>query len=147
MDVINSIAWVGANILVAYIAVALVIFVAGYWILFDPRATTAGRFIFRFMLSLVGVILLIFVGTYVDPTHNREWMTYPNDVMEWRPIARIVGYGYVAYTITSLAILLGLRKWKPHLLKKASDLTLVKPRHPTNGVPIISSKEKDDRVV
>lgn len=143
MDVINTIAWIGANVLVAYISLAVVAFVVGYYVLFDPRATTAGKMIFRFMLSLVGVILLTFVGTFVDPSHNRSWFEYPDDVDIWRPIARIAIYGYVAYTITSLAVLLWIRKWKPHLVKKASDLNLVQPRH-TGVIPIIHSDEKSD---
>ena len=74
---INTIAWVMGNVLVAYTAIAITVFVLGYYILFDPRATTAGRLLFRFMLSLVGVISLIFVGTFVNPPVDRGWTGPP----------------------------------------------------------------------
>lgn len=134
LEVINAIAWVTGNLLVAYIELAIIVFVIGYYVLFDPRATTAGTMIFRFMLSLVSIILLVFIGTFVDPSHNRNWNALPADVDLWRPILRVAIYGYVAYTITSLAVLLAIRKWRPHLVKKASDMNLVQPRH-TNTVP------------
>lgn len=133
---INEWVWIGSNVLLAYVSVAIVIFVAGYYFLYDPRATTGGKFIFRFMLSLVGVIGLIFVGTFIDPSPNRMWFAYPGDVAWWRPIVRFAIYAYVAFSITSLSVLLGLRKWRPDLIKKASDLDLVKPRN-TSEIPII----------
>lgn len=133
---INNFAWVAGNILVAYTAFAIVVFVIGYYVLFDPRATTAGKFIFRFMLSLVGVIILVFIGTYVDPSPNRGWSFLPPDVSSWRPILRFLIYGYVAFTITSLAILLGIRKWRPNRVKSAYDRDLVEPRH-TKEIPIV----------
>jgi len=143
IHIINTVAWVGANFLIAYSCVAIILFVIGYYILFDPRATTGGKLIFRFMLSLVGVIGLIFVGVFVDPAGNREWFTYPGDVDVWRPLIRFGIYFYVSFTITSLAILLVIRKFKPSLVRKASDLNLVKPRH-TNEIPIISSRKEND---
>ena len=133
---INSFAWVAGNILVAYIAIAIVVFVIGYYVLFDPKATTAGKFIFRFMLSLVGVILLVFIGTYVDPSPNRQWSVLPPDINSWRPILRLLIYGYVAFTITSLAVLLWVRKWRPGRVKSAQDRGLVEPRH-TKEIPIV----------
>jgi hypothetical protein len=133
---INNFAWVAGNILVAYTAFAIVVFVIGYYVLFDPRATTAGKFIFRFMLSLVGVIILVFIGTYVDPSPNRDWSFLPPDVKSWRPILRFLIYGYVAFTITSLAVLLAIRKWRPNKVKSAQDRDLVELRH-TKEIPVI----------
>lgn len=124
----NSIAWVFTNVLVAYIALVLVIFVAGYWILFDPRATTAGKFVFRFALSLVGIIGLVYIGLFIDPSQGRQWFVYPGDVIWWRPIVRLIAYGYVAYTVTGLAILLGFRKWAPHKLRTILDRDVIKVR-------------------
>lgn len=126
--VLNPVMWVVSNLLVAYIAVVLVVFVAGYWVLFDPRATTAGKFVFRFALSLIGVIGLVFISLFIDPRLGREWWVYPGDVLVWRPIARAVVYAYVAYTVTGLVVLLGVRKWAPHLLRTAPDRDLVKVR-------------------
>lgn len=139
LETINAIAWVSANLLVVYVAFVLAVFVVGYYTFFDPRATTAGKMIFRFMLSLVGVIGLVVVGTFIDPSHSREWFSYPGDVASWRPIARLVIYLYVAYTISSLAVVLFIRKWKPHLVKKKSDMDLVRVRH-TSEIPIIHVK-------
>lgn len=139
MDVvtaINTFLWVGSNLLLAYVAAIIVIFVIGYYVLFDPTATTGGKMIFRFMLSLVGIIALIVFGVFVDPATDRAWMSYPEDVDVYRPFLRFAVYSYVAFTITSLAVLLVVRKWKPEWVKKASDLNLVKPRH-TSEIPVI----------
>ena len=128
-DSINSFLWITANLLVAYIGFALVVFLVGYYYLFDPRATTAGRFLYRFALSLLGVILLIFIGTFLDPQPGRGVFEYPGDVLWWRPLLRFVAYLGVAYTVTSLAVLLWIRKYRPDLLRTSLDRELVKPRH------------------
>lgn len=132
----NTFAWVAANCLIAYTAVALIVFVVGYYVLFDPKATTAGKFVFRFALSLVGVIALVFIGIFVDPTAGRTWATYNGDYVWWRPTVRLLIYGYVAFTITGLSVLLWIRKFRPHLIRTAADSQLVKPRHDTNPIPI-----------
>lgn len=129
LDQVNSIAWVFSNLLIGYIAIALVIFVVAYIILFDPKATTAGKYIFRFFVSLVGVIGLVFIATFVDPRPGREWNIYPGDVLWWRPLLRVIAYGYVAYTVTGLSILLGFRKFKPEWLRTVNEKELVKPRN------------------
>lgn len=127
MYALNSFEWILSNILVAYIAFALIVFVIGYYTLFDPKATTAGRFIFRFAISLIGVIALVFIGVFVDPV-SQYWWQFPPDVLWWRPIVRLAGYGYVAYAITSLAVLLVVRKWYPEKLRTALDRQIVKTR-------------------
>ena len=137
MDVINSFAWVGANLLIAYIAVVVILFVLMYYVFFDPKATTAGSMIFRFMLSLFGVVSLVFVGIFVDPSVGRSWLAFPGDTTFWRPLLRFGIYAYMSYTITTLAVSLVMRKWFPHKVKKKSDLALVKPRHDTRDIPII----------
>lgn len=136
MKTINEYAWIIGNLLVSYTAVTILAFVIMYAILFDPRATIAGKFIFRFMLSLVGITVLVFIGTFIDPSHDREWYNLPADVEAWRPLLRVVIYGYVAYTITSLSCLLVIRKWYPRGLKNQQDLSLVVPRH-TTEIPIV----------
>lgn len=144
-DPINNVAWVLSNILLAYTWVVLIIFLVAYLILFDPQATTGGQLIFRFMVSLVGVIILSYIGVFVDPAPDRAWFIYPGDdvVEPWRPIARLVVYSFVAFSITALSVLLVSRKWFPHKVKKASDLVLVKPRH-TNEIPIVKDGLKLD---
>lgn len=144
ITVINSIAWVLANIVLAYTALALVLFVIMYYALFDPRATTGGKLIFRFMLSLVGVIGLVFVGIFVDPSVNRGWSMYPADVEFWRPVLRLIIYSYLAFTITSLAVLLVRRKWRPNSLKIAPAQDLVKVRHPTDEIQTVKPSLEDD---
>ena len=143
IDAINPIAWVLANVVLAYISVALLVFVVMYYALFDPKATTGGKLIFRFMLSLVGVILLVFLGIYIDPAGNRSWYLMSADVEWWRPALRLIIYGYVAFTITSLAVLLVRRKWFPSKLKIAPQQELVKPRHETSEIPIVKPHPED----
>lgn len=137
---VNTVMWVLSNVILAYTAFALVVFVGMYYALFDPKATTGGKLIFRFMLSLVGVIGLVFVGIFVDPAPDREWFTYPVEVEIWRPALRLVIYSYVAFTITALAVLLVRRKWFPHKVKIAPDKELVKVRHETNEIPVVGRK-------
>lgn len=147
INAFNSIAWVLANMILAYTALALVVFVIMYYALFDPRATTGGKLIFRFMLSLVGIVGLVFVGIFVDPAMNQSWSSYPENIEIWRPALRLAIYGYVAFTITSLAALLVRRKWRPNSLKIAPAQDLVKVRHSTNEIPIVKPflKAKDDQ--
>lgn len=121
---LNTIAWIVSNVLLAYSAGALVLFLAAYFYFFDPRATTGGRLIFQFMLSLVGVISLNIIGIFINPTFNTAWYAYPDGVDPWRPVVRLIVYGFVAYAVTSLAVLLVLRKWFPEKVKKASDIKL-----------------------
>lgn len=137
IDVINPIVWVLANIALAYTSLVLVVFVILYYALFDPRATTGGTLIFRFMISLIGVVGLVFVSVYIDPTSGNGWFIYPEGIEPWRPWLRLFVYGYVGVTATSLAVLLVRRKWFPHKLKTAPEEELVKPRHETSEIAII----------
>ena len=136
-DVINTIAWIGSNLALAYIAIVVVLFVVMYYVFFDPKATTAGKMIFKFMLSLVGILFLVYIGVFVNPVGAGPFHPPAEYVEPWRPILRLVVYGYVAWTVTSLAIALILRKWFPHKVKKKADLALVKPRHDTGDIPTV----------
>lgn len=128
-DQVNTFAWVASNLLIGYIGIALIVFVVGYYLLFHPGATTAGKLIFRFALSLVGVIGLVFISLFINPREGAAWNLYPGDVYWWRPAARFIVYAYVSYTITSLTVLLAVRKWRPGLIQTAPDEdTLVKVR-------------------
>lgn len=140
LEFLTAFLWIGANIFVAYIAVLVVAFVLMYYIFFDPKATTAGIMVFRFMLSLVGIIGLVVVGIFIDPVAGSGPFMGPRpDVEWWRPLLRFGVYGYVAFTITTLAAALVLRKWFPNKVKKKSDLALVKPRHDTSEIPIVEN--------
>lgn len=136
VDTLNPAFWAIGNLFLGYTSIVLMLFIVVYFVLFDPRATTGGKLIFQFMLSLGGVIALVFIGIFVDPSTDRSWDDLPAAVEWWRPLVRFVVYGFVAYSITSLAVLLVLRKWLPHKLKKASDLHLVHPRH-TSEIPVV----------
>jgi hypothetical protein len=126
---INTAAWIIANLEVAYISIALIVFVFGYFILFDPNSTTGGSLIFKFTASLVGVIGLIFLSLFIDPSMGRKWFSYPGDVIWWRPLLRLLVYSFVAYTITGLTVLLAYRKFAPHKTHKRPDeTTLVRTR-------------------
>lgn len=129
-DVVNWFAWVASNVLVGYVVVALVIFLIGYFLFFDPRATTGGRLIFRFVTSIFTIMVLVFIGVFIDPHAQQQWFDYPGDVVWWRPIVRLIGYAFAAYTITSLAILLVKRKWFSHKIDTApaDENTLVQLR-------------------
>lgn len=125
LQTVNTVAWVASNVLIAYIAVVLVIFTFGYQILHDPRATTAGRFVFRFVLSLIGVIGLVFISIFIDPRMGGEWYAYPGDVHAWRPLLRFGVYAYVAYAVSALTVLIVVRRWRPDLLRTAEDHKLL----------------------
>ena len=137
LDVINTIAWIGSNLVLAYIAIVVILFVIMYYVFFDPKATTAGKMIFKFMLSLVGILLLVYIGVFINPAGEGPFSGPSEYVEEWRPVLRLVVYSYVAWTVTSLALALVLRKWFPHKVKKKADLNLVKPRHDTRDIPIV----------
>lgn len=137
-NTVNGVAWVLGNVILAYTAFALIGFLIAYYTVFDPSATTGGKLIFRFMLSLAGVILLVFIGIFIDPSRDRQWFLYADEIEPWRPIFRLAIYGFVAFSISSLAWLLAVRKWWPHKVKKASDINLVKVRH-TSEIPVIKA--------
>lgn len=128
LESINSILWVTSNVLVVYSAVLSVLFLLTYFILFDPWKTSAGRMIFRFMMSLALVFWISFLAIFIDPAANRNWFEFPIDVSVWRPTLRILAYGFVAYSITALTGLLIIRKWFPQKIKTAYDYHLVEPR-------------------
>lgn len=143
LESINPVLWVLTNLLLMYVGVALLFFVMAYQVLFDPRATTGGRMIFRFALSLGLVVSVIVVGIFVDPIYDIPWHAYPGDTIWWRPIVRLGAYAYVAYTITALIIFLWKRKFRPERLRTAPDKLLVKPRHDTAEIPTIKENNND----
>jgi hypothetical protein len=125
---IITVLWIISNVLIVYNAVALLVFTVMYRLLFNPKATTAGRYIFRFFLSLLGVFAIVFVGVFVEPSYSRDWWEMPADLSLWRSSARVVVYGYVTFTISALFVTLLLRKWWPHKIKTAIDKELLVPR-------------------
>lgn len=143
LEWINPTFWVAANLTLIYIGVLLLAFTILYPTLFDPSATTGGKMIFRFSLSLTMVVAVIVVGIFIDPRHDLPWYTYSGDTIWWRPTIRLGAYLYVAYTITSLVRFLWKRKFHPQTLNRAPDKELVKPRHDTAEVPTIKEKKND----
>lgn len=127
LNFLNPIFWVGANFLIIYIGIALLIFVAAYYFLFDPSATTGGKLIFRFKIALLGIMALVFIGVWVNPREGAEWFQYQVDTMIWRPFIRFAVYSYVAWSISHLAVFLWIRKFRPWKLK-TSEENLVKTR-------------------
>lgn len=144
LEPINAFAWGFSNVVVIYITIVLVLFTVGYYILFDPKATTAGKFVWRFALSLVGFIGLTVVRFSVSHIEGDNWFLVPNDLPVWYPLLRLTIYGYVAFTITSLAILLGVRKWKPEWIKIAPDKDVLKTRHDTQEHVVINVEGEKD---
>jgi hypothetical protein len=128
LDIMNTFFWVASNVLVGYVGALLVIFVIGYVAIFEPRATTGGRLILRFAVSILGIVFLVFLGVYVDPVGGRTWYSYQGDAADWRPFVRFIGYIFVAYTITSLTVFLFIRKFLPHKVKNAEERDFVRPR-------------------
>lgn len=124
----NAVVWAITNLLIVYITVMLVLFVTGYYMLFNPKVTTAGRYIFRFFISLIAVVGLIFISLFIDPRDNSLWYEIPEETAIWRPLVRLAGYAYVAFSITSLAMLLIVRKWYPNKLRTARDRDLIQTR-------------------
>lgn len=143
LEWINPIFWVSANLTLIYIGVLLLAFTILYTTLFDPSATTGGKMIFRFSLSLSMMVAVIVVGIFVDPRYDLPWYKYPGDTIWWRPTIQLGAYLYVAYTITSLLRFLWKRKFHPQELNQAPDKELVKPRHDTAEVPTIKEKKND----
>lgn len=143
LEWINPTFWVAANLTLIYIGVLLLVFTILYPTLFDPSATTGGKMIFRFSLSLSMVVAVIVVGILIDPRHDLPPYEYPGDTTWWKPPTRLGAYLYVAYTITSLARFLWKRKFHPQELKRAPDKELVKPRHDTDEIPTIKENKND----
>lgn len=143
LEWLNPTLWVISNLALIYIGVLLLAFTILYPTLFDPSATTGGKMIFRFALSLSMVVAVIVVGIFIDPRHDIPWYEYPGDTIWWRPAIRMGAYLYVAYTITSLVIFLWKRKFHPETLKRTPDKELVKPRHDTDEIPTIKEKKND----
>ena len=143
LEWLNPTIWVIANLALIYIGVLLLAFTILYPTLFDPSATTGGKMIFRFVLSLSMVVAVIVVGIFIDPRHDIPWYEYPGDTIWWRPTIRLAVYTYISYTITSLVIFLWKRKFYPQKLKRAPDKELVKPRHDTSEIPTIKENKND----
>ena len=143
LEWLNPTLWVIVNLALIYIGVLLLAFTILYPTLFEPSATTGGKMIFRFALSLSMVVAVIVVGIFIDPRDDIPWYEYPGDTIWWRPIVLLGAYTYVSYTITSLVIFLWKRKFYPQKLKRAPDKELVKPRHDTDEIPTIKEKKND----
>ncbi|AWN03252.1 hypothetical protein PBI_CAMILLE_5 [Microbacterium phage Camille] len=130
MEVITDVLWIVDNLLANVASFGIITAAIAYYTLFDPRATTAGRMVFRFMVSLAGVIALSLVAEAFGATKDTTW---------WVALAMIV-YGYLVYTIIALLTFMVIRKWKPSRVKKKADLNLMKPRTDTTEIKTIPKK-------
>lgn len=130
LEFINPFFWVAANILVAIIFVVLIIFVVMYRKVYNPFLTTVGKYIFLFMLSLIAVIGLIVIGIFINPREGYLWWNYPGDIFAWRPIVRFLGFGFTAYAVSSLTVVLWLRRYRPWKIKIAPSTDEILPTEP-----------------
>ena len=126
---INAVLWVSSNALVGYITLAVYVFIIGYYALFNPRVTTAGRLLFNLLVSLTFVMTLVFIGVFIDNRPDEDWLSFRVDTLWWQPSLRIMGYGFLAYTVTAMIVFLVKVKWFPHLLKTSRDKELIRLRH------------------
>lgn len=95
---VNDILWGLSNLIVAYVAVAILLFTLFYGLFFKWWQRSAGISVFMDRVALVGVIALVFIGVFVDP--QRGWWEAPPDVLGWRPWFRVIVYGAVAFAVT-----------------------------------------------
>lgn len=137
LELINPGLWFIANLLVGYITIVVMSFTLAYYFMFDPNATTGGKLIFRFFVSLDGLVLLASVRVFLDPIPDRNWWEIPEHIDVFRPLVLCVIYGYVAFTITSLSVFLVIRKLAPHKVRKANDQPLLKVRSDTSEITTI----------
>ena len=150
MDVLNDLNpffWVASNFLIIYTNVLLSLFVIGYYVLFDPRATTGGKLILRFGFALFLVMTLVTIGIYANPISETPWYNYPGEsVIWWRPAVRAFVYAYIAFATTSLVVFLVIRKFWPNRLQTSADKDMAIPRHDhanTDGIPIYKGSAND----
>lgn len=126
--VVNQILWVAGNVVGLLIFVSALIFSVAYPLLFKFRETTAGPKIWQAILSTAGFGLLAFLGIFVDG-RVPAW-ELPMDVAWWRPLVRLIVYGFIGYSYGSLVWLLVVRRWFPKKIKTApAGLLDVAPRH------------------
>ena len=128
LNEINTIFWVSSNALVGYITIALYVFLVAYFVMFNPRKTTAGRLLFRLLFALGGVMTLVFVSVFIDNRPDEDWLTFPGDTLWWRPTLRIFGYLFLAYAVTALISFMVKVRWFPHRLKTPRDKELLRLR-------------------
>lgn len=135
---INQAVWLLGNLALIYAGVGVLIFVLAYYILFDPKSTTAGKLVFRFFVSLLGLLFLVIIGIFIDHPPSRPWWALGENVAPWRPPLRALVYVYISYSITSLAVLLVRRKWWPSTVKTSEiePEVMPSPRFPTTEIPI-----------
>ena len=127
----NTFFWVAGNLVAASVFVSSLLFSVLYPILFNPSLTSAGKLIWRAILSIAGFGLLVVTGLFIDG--QVEWWQMPADIAWWRPVTRLAVYLLIAYTFASLVWLLIARRFWPHTLRTApplpdEDTLNVKPR-------------------
>lgn len=97
---VNPALWVVSNLMIVYAGVALIVWVILYGLLFKWNSTPAGADVFWFTLSLAGLVLLVFVGVFLNP--QQPWYSPPTELLVWRPFLRYLVYLGIAITVTRL---------------------------------------------
>ncbi len=111
----STVVWVLGNLVALGIFFSAGTFAVLYPLLFNIRVTTVGPHIWRAILSVAGFGVLAVLGLFVDGRVN--WWEMPTDVAWWRPLLRLAIYGLIAYSFTSLSVVLIMRRFWPHRLK------------------------------
>lgn len=106
---VNPVLWILSNLLTFYVAIVMIVFVAFYGLAFKWWIRPAGVSIFVFTASLMGVIALVVIGTFVNP--RQPWYVYPPDVFIWRPALRFLIYVTVAIAATNL-LWTAFQRWR-----------------------------------
>lgn len=118
-DEFSTVVWVLGNVIAFLVFAAAAAFSILYPILFKVELTTGGKLIWRAILSTAGFGLLVVIGLFVDG--RSEWTEMPPNVIWWRPLSRLMVYGFIAFTFSSLVALLLRRRFWPKTVVTAPD--------------------------
>lgn len=102
-QIFNPFFWVVGNLFLILMSAELAFYCIFYCFWFRWWERPGGRLIMAFTSSLLGVVFLVLVGLVSNPLGS---FTYPIDGLVWRPLARTLIYGMVAFTILRLDITL-----------------------------------------
>jgi hypothetical protein len=116
---INEIAWVLGNITVLVIFFAALAFGIIYPLFFRYRETAVGIAVWRAVISVAGFGLLAVMAFFIDG--RTEWSMMPQDVSPWRPMVRLLIYGFIGHSFATLVYILLVRRFAPHKIKTAPE--------------------------
>lgn len=87
------------DLLLIISALEAIIFAVFYGVFFNYRKTSAGRALMEFVVGLIIVFIINTIGTFVGASYVDH--EYPG-----RVFVRTIGYGYLAYTLGRLILVL-----------------------------------------